>query len=110
VNSESAREQAAEHAAAAAGGVHCSLPVFVLLPLGMLAAQTVLGPDGFTLEAWRALFSDAHVTDQVLATLAARHLRDRDLAALGGGHAWLTVRPRPAGWLAGSARSAWRRW
>jgi len=77
------------------------LAVFVLLPLGMLAAQTVLGPDGFTLEAWRALFSDAHVTDQLLATIALGICATAISFALGGGHAWLTVqRDLPgAGWL-----------
>ena len=45
------------------------LALFALLPLLHLGVQTVRGPDGFTLEAWRGLALDANVLVQLRATL-----------------------------------------
>jgi iron(III) transport system permease protein len=75
---------------------------FVLLPVLALAAQTVLGPDGLTLEAWRALADDEHVATQLLASLRLGLCATAISLLLGGGHAWLTVgRDTPgAAWLA----------
>lgn len=68
------------------------LLVFVLVPLLQLAGQTLLGPDGITLAAWRALLHDAAVGTQVLATLRLGLAATALSLLLGGGHAWLTVR------------------
>ncbi|HEX5054268.1 MAG TPA: hypothetical protein VFZ65_20990 [Planctomycetota bacterium] len=77
------------------------LGTFVLLPLAVLAAQTVWGPDGFTLEAWRALANDQNATTQLLATLRLGLAATALSLLLGGGHAWVTIaRDLPgAGWL-----------
>ena len=77
------------------------LAVFVLLPLGVLAAQTVLSPDGLTLAAWRALLTDPHVATQLLASLRLGLAATAISLLLGGGHAWLCVgRDLPGGaWL-----------
>ena len=45
------------------------LSAFVVLPLGGLAAATVFGPDGFTLEAWTALAADKNAITQLIASL-----------------------------------------
>ena len=45
------------------------LLVFVFVPLAALAYGTVAGPDGFTLDAWRALFDDDKAQTQLLASL-----------------------------------------
>jgi iron(III) transport system permease protein len=66
--------------------------VFVLVPLGVLAAETVLGPDGITFEAWTQLFTDGHVTTQLLASLRLGLFATAVSLLLGGTHAWLTVR------------------
>lgn len=77
------------------------LAVFALLPIVVLAIETVLGPDGPTLAAWRALLHD----DNALAQLSASAQLGLAAAAvallLGGGHAYVTVaRDLPgASWL-----------
>ncbi|MEO6593651.1 MAG: hypothetical protein ABIP94_02735 [Planctomycetota bacterium] len=77
------------------------LTTFVLLPLGLLAAQTVWGPDGLTLEAWRTLASDQNAITQLLATVRLGLAATTLSLLLGGGHAWVTVaRDLPgASWL-----------
>lgn len=65
--------------------------VFVLLPLAVLAWQTIDGPDGLTLDAWRAFVHDEHALDQALASLGLGVLATMLSLLLGGGHAWLTV-------------------
>jgi ABC-type Fe3+ transport system permease subunit len=67
------------------------LAVFVLVPLGMLAAGTVLGPEGFTLEAWSALLDDENARAQMLASLQLGLAATGVSLLLGGGHAWLSV-------------------
>lgn len=67
------------------------LAAFVFLPLLQLAGQTFLGPDGFTLAAWRELLHDEHVGTQLLATLQLGLAATVLSLLLGGGHAWLTV-------------------
>ena len=77
------------------------LAAFVLLPLLQLAAQTFLGPDGLTFDAWRELANDENVGTQVVATLQLGAAATAISLLLGGGHAWLTIaRDLPgAGWL-----------
>lgn len=77
------------------------LAVFVLVPLAVLAAQTVLGPDGVTFDAWRAIASDEYLLAQTLATLRLGAAATAISLLLGGGHAWLTTgRDLPgASWL-----------
>lgn len=78
------------------------LGVFALLPLLVLAGQTVWGPDGFTLEAWAQLGSDPHVTTQALASLRLGLAATALSLLLGGGHAWLTAgRDLPGGTFLG---------
>ncbi|MBM4063656.1 MAG: hypothetical protein FJ265_21540, partial [Planctomycetes bacterium] len=78
------------------------LGVFALLPLLVLAGQTVWGPDGFTLEAWAQLGSDPHVTTQALASLRLGLAATALSFLLGGGHAWLTAgRDLPGGTFLG---------
>lgn len=67
------------------------LALFAALPLAVLALQTVQGPDGFTLDAWRALASDANLGKQTSATLLLGIAATAISLALGGGHAWLTI-------------------
>lgn len=67
------------------------LGLFALLPLGVLAAQTVLGPEGFTLEAWGQLFLDQHVVAQLFASIRLGIAATAVSLLLGFGHAWLTV-------------------
>lgn len=67
------------------------LALFLLLPLGQLAYETVRGPDGFTLDAWRALSDDGNLGKQLLATLRLGLVATLLSLLLGGGHAWLTV-------------------
>lgn len=68
------------------------LLVFVLLPLGALAAQTVVSPDGFTWDAWRALAADEHVVTQAFASLRLGLAGTAISLLFGFLHAWLTVR------------------
>jgi iron(III) transport system permease protein len=81
------------------------LAVFVLVPLGMLAAGTVLGPEGFTLEAWSALLADENARAQMLASLQLGLAATGVSLVLGGGHAWLSVgRDLPgAAWISALA-------
>ena len=65
--------------------------LFVLLPFGTLAVATVLGPDGFTLQAWAALSDDEHLWNQLYASLRLGLAATAISVVLGGGHAWLTV-------------------
>ncbi|MCA8953209.1 MAG: hypothetical protein KDE27_27100, partial [Planctomycetes bacterium] len=65
--------------------------VFVLLPLGAMAWQTVMSPQGFTLEAWAALADDENLGTQLLASLRLGLAATAISLVLGGGHAWLTV-------------------
>ena len=67
------------------------LALFLLLPLGQLAYETLRGPDGFTLDAWRALLEDGSLGKQLLATLRLGLVATLLSLLLGGGHAWLTV-------------------
>lgn len=67
------------------------LLAFVLAPLGMLAIGTVSGPDGFTLDAWRALLHDDNALAQLLASLGLGLGATAISLLLGGGHAWLTM-------------------
>jgi iron(III) transport system permease protein len=67
------------------------LAVFVFVPLGGLALQTVLGPDGLTLDAWRALLADDNVGTQLRATAWLGLAATAVSLVLGGGHAWLCV-------------------
>ena len=43
--------------------------VFVLLPLAVLAWQTIDGPDGLTLDAWRAFVREKYRTEPVVTYL-----------------------------------------
>ncbi|MFN3244242.1 MAG: ABC transporter permease [Planctomycetota bacterium] len=78
------------------------LLVFVFVPLAALAYGTVAGPDGFTLDAWRALFDDDKAQTQLLASLRLGVAATALSALLGAGHAWLTCVCRLPGrrWLA----------
>lgn len=67
------------------------LALFVLIPLGVLAFETLYGQDGFTLDAWRALAEDENAKEQLLASLRLGFAATAISALLGGGHAWLTV-------------------
>lgn len=67
------------------------LLLFVLVPLGVLIAETVLGPDGPTLDAWRALADDENALEQLRASLQLGLAATMLSLVLGGGHAWLTV-------------------
>ncbi|MBL8735649.1 MAG: hypothetical protein JNL12_04420 [Planctomycetes bacterium] len=67
------------------------LTLFALLPLLHLGVQTVRGPDGFTLEAWRGLADDTNVLVQLRATLWLGLTATLLSLLLGGGHAWLCV-------------------
>lgn len=67
------------------------LATFTALPLAILAAQTVLGPQGVTLEAWRALFDDENGLTQIAATLRLGVTATAISLLLGGGHAWLSI-------------------
>ncbi|HEX6810267.1 MAG TPA: hypothetical protein VF384_01475 [Planctomycetota bacterium] len=67
------------------------LAAFVLVPLCMLAAETVLGPEGLTLAAWRALAHDENALAQLFASLRLGLCATLLSLLLGGGHAWVTV-------------------
>jgi iron(III) transport system permease protein len=67
------------------------LAVFVFVPLAQLAAQTFAGPDGFTFEAWRALFADENLGTHVWSSLCLGLAATAVSLLLGGGHAWLCV-------------------
>lgn len=67
------------------------LGLFVLAPLGGLLLGTVRGPDGLTLDAWRALWSDAQLGQQALASLRLGGAATLVSLGLGFGHAWLTL-------------------
>ncbi|MBL8739018.1 MAG: hypothetical protein JNL12_21510, partial [Planctomycetes bacterium] len=67
------------------------LALFALLPLLHLGVQTVRGPDGFTLDAWRGLADDTNVLVQLRATLWLGLTATLLSLLLGGGHAWLCV-------------------
>jgi len=77
------------------------LAIFVVLPPAMLLLQTMQGPDGWTLAAWRALANDEHLLAQSLASLRLGLVATAVSLLLGGGHAWLCVRRDlpGAGWL-----------
>lgn len=77
------------------------LAAFVLLPLAGLAAATLWGPDGLTLEAWRALAGDDHALVQLWASLQLGLAATAVSLLLGGLHAWVTIgRDLPGGgWL-----------
>jgi len=78
------------------------LATFAALPLVVLAAQTVLGPHGFTLDAWRALAGDANALTQIAATLRLGLAATAISLLLGGGHAWVSIgRDLPGGSLLG---------
>ncbi len=65
--------------------------LFVVAPLAALALQTVLGPDGPSLAAWRAGFGDPHDADRMLASLALGVAATAVALLLGGGHAFCTL-------------------
>lgn len=67
------------------------LALFGALPIGVLAVQTVLGPDGFTFEAWRELFQDEQDVQRLYASLQLGLAATLVSLLLGGGHAWLTI-------------------
>jgi iron(III) transport system permease protein len=74
------------------------LLLFVLVPLLLLGWQTVAGPDGLTLAAWRGLLDDTNLLTQVVASLRLGVAATAISLLLGGGHAWLTVaRDLPGG-------------
>ena len=77
------------------------LATFVLMPLAVLAAGTVRGPNGFTLEAWTALASDTNVLTQLLASAQLGLAATLISLLLGGSHAWVAVgRDLPGGaWI-----------
>ncbi len=78
------------------------LSAFVVLPLGGLAAATVFGPDGFTLEAWTALAADKNAITQLIASLQLGLAATTVSLLLGGAHAWVTIgRDLPGGALLG---------
>ncbi|MGK0156204.1 MAG: ABC-type spermidine/putrescine transport system permease subunit II, partial [Neolewinella sp.] len=45
------------------------LSLFVIVPLAVLIYETFASPDGFTLDAWRALADDENAKAQLLASL-----------------------------------------
>jgi iron(III) transport system permease protein len=65
--------------------------LFVCLPLLVLLGQTVLGPDGPTLEAWRELLQDEHDVERLLASLRLGLAATAISLLLGGGHAWVSI-------------------
>lgn len=67
------------------------LSLFVLVPLVVLAVETLWSPGGFTLEAWRALADDENATKQLLASLRLGLAATSISLTLGFGHAWLTT-------------------
>lgn len=67
------------------------LAAFVVVPLAVLAAETVRGPDGFTLEAWTAFCRDENAKTQLFASLRLGLAATALSLLLGGGHAWLTA-------------------
>lgn len=67
------------------------LSLFVLVPLLVLAYETFASPDGFTLDAWRALANDENAKAQLLASLQLGLSATVISAVLGTSHAWLTV-------------------
>lgn len=67
------------------------LSLFVLVPLAVLIYETFASPDGFTLDAWRALADDENAKAQLLASLRLGLAATAISAVLGAGHAWLTV-------------------
>lgn len=67
------------------------LALFVAVPLGNLAWQTVHGPGGLTLSAWGALLDDDNALSQLVASLRLGLAATALSLLLGGGHAWLAV-------------------
>lgn len=67
------------------------LAAFAGLPLGVLAVQTFAGPDGFSLEAWRALAGDENALVQLGATLQLGLAATTISLLLGGGHAFSCI-------------------
>jgi len=67
------------------------LLLFVLAPLMVLLLQTLHGPNGFTLDAWRGLAADDNVLVQLRSTLWLGLAATTLSLLLGGGHAWLCV-------------------
>lgn len=77
------------------------LAVFALLPIAVLAIETVLGPDGPTFAAWRALAHDDNALTQLSASAQLGLAAAAIALVLGSGHAYVTVaRGLPGGsWL-----------
>jgi len=77
------------------------LALFVLVPLGVLAYETLQSPDGLTFEAWRALTDDENARVQLFASLRLGLAATMISLLLGGAHAWLcTARDLPGrAWL-----------
>ena len=67
------------------------LSLFVLVPLLVLVYETFASPEGFTLDAWRALANDENAKQQLLASLQLGIAATAVSAVLGASHAWLTV-------------------
>ncbi|MBK8097931.1 MAG: iron ABC transporter permease [Planctomycetes bacterium] len=67
------------------------LALFALLPLGVLAWQTIAGPDGLTLQAWRELPADEHLLTRMFASLRLGLAATVISLLLGGGHTWLCL-------------------
>ncbi|HEB53596.1 MAG TPA: iron ABC transporter permease [bacterium] len=65
------------------------LTAFAVVPLAVLAYETVAGPDGFTLAAWRALADDDNLREQAMASLRLGLVATVLSLLLGGGTAWL---------------------
>lgn len=76
--------------------------LFVCLPVAVLAAQTVLSPEGPTLAAWRELFADEHGGARLWASLRLGLAATAVALLLGGAHTWLCLfRDLPGGRVLG---------
>ncbi len=64
--------------------------LFVLLPLGSMLAQTIFGPDGFSLAPWRELLANDVDRRQLLRSLELGAVATAIAVGFGFGHAWLT--------------------
>jgi iron(III) transport system permease protein len=64
---------------------------FVAAPILLLLWQTVMSPDGFTLDAWRELFADAKDWERVRSSLELGAASLLVSIGLGFSHAWFTV-------------------
>jgi iron(III) transport system permease protein len=65
---------------------------FVLIPLGVMAAGTFFGPDGFTVLGWGQLLATEVDRTQMVNSLALGACATALATVLGCGHAWLTHR------------------